>query len=360
VAASGGGGTGEPAPIFVLGNARSGTTLMRLMLSAHPNIYISHETWFYHWEKLCPESMSGDEFLRHYFQTFSFRWKRIDPADVLSKLPTPLPRDRVSEALREILRLRAARNGKPRYGDKSPIHTAYVGRILTDFPDAKIIHTVRDPRATVLSQARMPWGSRSDVANCLAYEAVSRNMDLFKDYVLQVRLEDLLADPKTEMGRVLDYVGEPWDDAVLDHAAHLPVDDDMPPTPWLSQAAESVQRPEKPWARISSGRLRLIENMTKRSSDAYGYTREASGSPLARIGAFLTLLGSSGETRRYLKAIRRWVEADRDPAHWADLDGYLTLFKEVNPDYWKRNPGFDMPKPPPLPSSMPKQEQPAG
>src|SRR5690349_12020259 len=222
----------EPGPIFVVGTGRSGTTLLRFMLSAHPRIYITHEASFYVWERMYPRRAPAADFLRYYFQSPSFRWLRLDPERVMAGLPGDLPRSRIGEAYANVMRQKAAEYGRIRFGDKTPSHAAHLTRTFEDFPDARVVHITRDPRGTVLSLSRMPWAAASLYANAAFCEIERRKVCRDDRRVLKIRLEDLLTDARGTMGRVLEDVGEPWNDAVLDHARNVPDKNDMPPLPW--------------------------------------------------------------------------------------------------------------------------------
>ena len=176
----------ERSPIFVVGTGRSGTTLLRFMLSAHPRIYLTHEASFYVWESLLPK----DDFVESYLQTYSFRWMRVDPARVRARVVDP---GRSADAFTAVMREKAAQYGRVRWGDKTPGHTHFLKRIFEDFPEAKVVHIVRDPRATVLSLCRMPWASKSPYANAVYCELDWKKAEPFRERMLQVRLEDLLA-----------------------------------------------------------------------------------------------------------------------------------------------------------------------
>ena len=67
--------------------ARSGTTLLRQMLTAHPRIHITHEAGFYSYARHAPAGMRAAEWLELYFQTYSFAWMRLAPAVVRDALP---------------------------------------------------------------------------------------------------------------------------------------------------------------------------------------------------------------------------------------------------------------------------------
>jgi hypothetical protein len=51
------------APIFVIGTGRSGRTLLRQMLNAHPRIYITHEAFFYSYASQAKPGTSATEWL---------------------------------------------------------------------------------------------------------------------------------------------------------------------------------------------------------------------------------------------------------------------------------------------------------
>ena len=63
------------------------------------------------------------------------------------------------------MRSKAEQRHKPRYGDKNPLDTHNLPRILADFPDARIVYIMRDPRPTVMSFNRMPFGTSSSLLN---------------------------------------------------------------------------------------------------------------------------------------------------------------------------------------------------
>jgi hypothetical protein len=335
------------APIFVIGTGRSGTTLLRFMLSAHPRIYISHEASFYVVEQLFPRRAPRRDFLDYYFRTPSFRWLRVDPARVVAGLPDPLPRERVPDAYAAVMREKAAQYGRVRYGDKTPSHAAHLGRIFRDFPGARVVHIVRDPRGTVQSLTRMPWASGSLAVNALFCEIERRQVARYRDRVLQIRLEDLLADPRATMGRVLDHVGEPWDDAVLDHARHLPDPNDMPPYPWLQSAAGDRVAPAAAFAGLSPLEVRAIERTTRRIMVEFGYAPAELADEPSALAVWWERMRGIPALVRCLRSFARLARYGRD-ANNLDSPRMKALWREVNPGAWSRYPGFEIPDPPPL------------
>src|SRR5258708_39658271 len=79
------------SPIFVIGSGRSGTTLLRLMLCAHPRIYLTHEAMFYLLEPRFLRKMRARAGLKSCFRWPAFRALGVDPGKVLAGLPVPRP-----------------------------------------------------------------------------------------------------------------------------------------------------------------------------------------------------------------------------------------------------------------------------
>ncbi len=320
------------APIFIVGNPRSGTTLMRTMLSAHPNIYITHESWFYIWLALADDDVPAAKVLDCYFDTFSYRWLGLPTSEVLGDMPRTITRDSLHVAFRSLMRRKAEKLGKNRYGDKSPGHTAHLTSIFRDFPDALVIQMVRDPRTSVDSLRSMPWGCPRDLGNCLVYEHARKELIPFADRVLRVRLEDLRSQPETQLRRILDFVREPWDDAVLNHSSNRP--DDMPPLPWFESANGPVTSDERRLAAISADRIGLIETVCKESLREFGYAPLKTAGRPGKLSTMLRIKSETRDTVHYAREMARIFADLRDPDRWRDIaESWLEVLAPVNPGW---------------------------
>ncbi len=343
----------ESAPIFVVGTGRSGTTLLRRVLCAHPRIHIAHELSFYVWRDLAGRRRDAASFVRYFFRTFSFRWQRLDPAEVLRRLPSAPDRPEALPAVFEtVMRCLAEREGKARFGDKTPGHASHLAQIYADFPEARVVHVVRDPRGTLPSLARMPWASGADLANAFLYEGDFRATEAYRERLLRVRLEDLVAEPEPTLRRVLDFVGEPFDPRVLEHSAHPPHHDGAPPLPWLAGAARPVATGRAAGASLPPLRLRKIEWLCRRAMAAYGYAPAdpAEVPEFSPLRLWLAILREVPETVRTVWILGRLMARYRDPANFDD-PATDALFARLNPGAWRHYPGFEMPRPPPLPAA---------
>jgi hypothetical protein len=211
---------GRPAP-FVVGATRSGTTLLRLMLDAHPDVAIPSETHFIHkLVKTCERwrvtpDMLADVIIEHK------RWGDFHlDADELRRRFRALDPLTMSDALRTFYGLYAEKHGKPRWGDKTPGYLRYMRRIEWILPEARFIHLVRDGRDVALSVLPMNWGPNSITeAAELWVERVSiaREQGALVEHYTEVKYEDLVTRPEATLRRVADFLELPWDPVMLDY-----------------------------------------------------------------------------------------------------------------------------------------------
>lgn len=321
------------APIFIVGYSRSGTSLLRAMLNAHPAIHIAQESAFYQW--LQPMRMREARAARAWFEGYarsaSFRLLGVDPAPILADTPADLPRAEAGRhLLPRVLGDRAARLGRRRWGDKTPLHSQRLDVIFRDFPEARVIHVARHPAPTVASIGAMPWGTDSAWLSASLYRDVTRAVSAQGDRVLILRLEDLLSDPREALSRALSFLGEPWDDRVLKHERHPTPED--PPLPWLTQAAGALKRPSRQAPReegeLDPALTRIVERVCAQAMQVLGYAP----TPMAREPSFgdrlRALVMDSGRALRFLAHAARtapWTPERLDP-----VDQLRWLF-QLNP-----------------------------
>jgi hypothetical protein len=218
---------GPTTPFFVMGCPRSGTTLLALMLHAHSRIAVPPETRFL-MKTYRQQRVLGD---------LSVAANRARLADMITDRSTRfhdlgLSADAIREAVIAgpptvgsaagiVFRSYAQRFGKPRWGDKRPHHYRSVIALRAMFPDAQFIHIVRDGRDCVASLKRVPWWTKDSIhAMALWTAAVDRGRRAGKRLgpgaYLELRYEDLVADPEREMRRVCDFLGETFEAAMLE------------------------------------------------------------------------------------------------------------------------------------------------
>jgi hypothetical protein len=223
---------GAPAP-FVVGVGRSGTTLLRLMLDAHPEMAVPPETHF------LPALID------------SFKALRVTPERALAAIETApqsgLPESGVEpEALLERLRairrlnapdsirafygLYAERAGKPRWGDKTPRYVTALAKIGRAVPEARFVHMIRDGRDVALSTSRRMVelrGSRPVPADRMAKRwrhriLSARRVASVADRYLEIRYEDLVLDTEPTLRRVCQFAELDFEPVMLDYYERAP------------------------------------------------------------------------------------------------------------------------------------------
>lgn len=232
--------------IYIVGNSRSGTTMMGRILGNHPDIGVFHEIHFF--EQLWTvtdkhQTLSVDAALslaarligKHREGYFT----RIDPGKyiaeakgVLNSMDEPMTSDKVYEAF---LSYETALKGKRIPCEQTPQNVFYIAEILDLFPDARFINMIRDPRDVLLSQ-KWKWKRRFLGARNIPFWEAFRSwinyhpLTISKlwnasvaaaakyagdDRVLLLRFEDLLQDPEKEIRAVCEFAGVFFDKNLL-------------------------------------------------------------------------------------------------------------------------------------------------
>ena len=215
-------------PIFIVGCPRSGTTLLQLMLHAHPAIAIPPENRFL-LELYDRRENFGDLSERHNrrkLAKFIVKRRRSKVRDyglndartrrrIVQEAPT------LGAAAGVVFRSYAARFGKRRWGDKRPAYIQRLDVVLRMFPDAQVIHIIRDGRDCVSSLKHMPWWKGGSMVAIWTWRAAIINgrrarARLAPDAYIEVRYEDLVAAPTDELRRLCEFLGEEFDEAMLE------------------------------------------------------------------------------------------------------------------------------------------------
>ena len=223
---------GAPAP-FIVGVGRSGTTLLRLMLDAHPRLAIPPETHFVpaviqaFWRlRVTPERVL--EAMRSGERT-GWPDSGLDEATMLARLRAIKPLN-APDTLRAFYRLYAERYGKERWGDKTPHYVTALPRIGRALPEARFVHVIRDGRDVALSTNRRLVelrGSRPVPIERMAKRwrhriLTARGVTQVADRYLEVRYEDLVLDTEPSLRRVCEFIELDFDAAMLSYHERAP------------------------------------------------------------------------------------------------------------------------------------------
>jgi len=287
-------------PIFIVGCPRSGTTLLQLMMHAHPRIAIPPETRFVmsaYGRRLSFGDLEDPARRRKLADWIVNRRQSrfyelgLDGEKVTEEIvagPGTL-----GSALGIVLRSYAERFGKPRWGDKRPSYFQSVDVLLRLFPDAQIIHLIRDGRDCVASLKEMPWykgnvySAVSGWAEAIDFARNARRR-LPADTYHELQYEHLISDPESTLRKLCDFIGEEFSPAMCEphRLASVAVPERKT---WHSRTHGAVTTARSgSWRyRLEPWEISLCETVLRDRLEAYGY--ELSGAPkapLAKLAAY--------------------------------------------------------------------------
>ena len=209
-------------PIYIGGPERSGTSLIYALLASHPNIAMTRRTNMWtHFYNQYGDISQPENFERCL--SMMMRYKRL-----LLLKPDP---DRIRGEFRQgeqtYARLfalleehYAEQMGKPRWGDKSLNTERYADAIFAAYPEARVLHMVRDPRDRY-SSALTRWKvSRGGVGAGIAIwlssiKLAKRNHEKYPDRYKIMRYETLVNQPEETMREICAFIGEEYTPAIF-------------------------------------------------------------------------------------------------------------------------------------------------
>ena len=144
----------------------------------------------------------------------------VNPRTIVDEIVSRTAAPTFVEIVRAMFERYADHVGRPRWGEKTPHNVYFVPEIAGDFPDARFIHLVRDGRDVAAEQLRSAFGPRNVYAAALLWRqtmaaGLGGRADLKPTRWLDVRYETLVAEPEAELRRILGFLQEDFDPAVL-------------------------------------------------------------------------------------------------------------------------------------------------
>ena len=216
-----------PAP-FVVGVGRSGTTLLRMMLDAHPQLAIPPETHFVPRLIGAAEAwrVTPERLLDVVVNDPHRRWGDfgISEEEYLERL-REIPRVNQADPVRAFFRLYAEKVGKQRWGDKTPGYLSRMRRIKRTLPEARLVHVIRDGRDVALSWNRrlaQREGKEPVPVERLAQRwrrqitGAREDASAIGDYI-EVHYEHLVLATEPTLRRVCEFIELPWEPVMLSY-----------------------------------------------------------------------------------------------------------------------------------------------
>lgn len=209
-------------PIFIGGPDRCGKTSLRACLVSHPRISIpsvGSNMWSYFYGQY--GDLGRPENLERCLAAL-LRYKHVrcldpDPERIRREFSAgPRTYGRLFALIHQH---HAEREGKPRWGDQTGLIERYADAIFDEFPEARMIHMLRDPRDRYHASLELWPGGKGRAGGAAArwlYSArlARRNLRRYPGRYLIVRFEDLVCQPEETLRAVCDLIGETYTPAM--------------------------------------------------------------------------------------------------------------------------------------------------
>jgi hypothetical protein len=267
-------------PIVIGGLSRTGKTQARLVLEAHPDLSLTRRTkmWTRFYERFgdLAEDHNLERCLSVMLADPAVGQLEPDPERIRRELHAGAPS--YARLFGLFHRHHAQRRGKRRWGDQLGHAERFAEPILSAFPDARIVHMVRDPRTVAAVDGALRRGrlGRETALWLESARLALRNVARCPDRYTVVRYEDLARDPHETIGQVCAFLGEECLPEMTRAASSLRFDD-----------AASTEAPRS--ERASRSARAFIDEYAGPELDALGYEHGLPRrSRLERVGFLVT------------------------------------------------------------------------
>ena len=265
--------------VFVVGMERSGTSLLRSILNGSRELAVAPEThfvnrWLPRWAgQDASNPMVFERFWNEFTASQHFAKLQVEPDLVWDSL-----RDGGIECWRDVhvglLAAFASARGRVRLGEKVPAYFRHIDRLLEWYPDARIVYSVRDPRAVVASHRVLdePWAAGSDYELCRKWRQRASAAVRWAEHpqVEIVRYEDLVDDAGHTVRAICRFVGIEPSDEMLMRASPAASHDRVDPAGAVADTQVAAWR-----QRLSPRQAELIAWATRSESISLGYDSTA-------------------------------------------------------------------------------------
>lgn len=203
---------------------RSGTTLLQSILNAHSNIAFTPESHFLY-KYLSPKSKipipeGKADLLNILEKDEDLKRIQVNLPELIKELD--IDKNIWINLFKGILDRYAEDENVQNIGDKDPMNSGLLKVIKKHFPEAYVLHIIRDPRDVLLSRLKSEWGAKFPLLAHLGDHKVSlekalkEGPELFGDKYIETRYEDLIANTDTEVKNICESLPIEFEDRMLD------------------------------------------------------------------------------------------------------------------------------------------------
>lgn len=279
-------------PVFIVGAPRSGTTLLQYMLRSHPALSLpTGESHFFiplyrNAAQYGDLSQAGN--VRNVLRAMEARSAAFLHTDLhglkfdVDTLTAALVAEghrTMRDIITALFEKNAAGEGKPRWGDKTPYYVQHIPKLLEWWPNAQIIHIIRDGRDVALSM----FGRRHDFRAYNTYHVAkqwqqyvetghAQGQPLPASQYLELRYEDMISDQKAALQKICSFLDEAYSDDLLEYKKS----GEAGKTPLLQKPVQKSNQDK--WKHdMTPWQIRVFESATADTLKKFGYTLSTSG-----------------------------------------------------------------------------------
>jgi Sulfotransferase family len=311
-------GQAETTPFFLVGNDRSGTTVLRLVLDRGAAAIPPESMFLVDFAPARKRGGLGDRETAERLLREVWSHPRVRLWG-LPEEPPELPSDLSHEpAYRFIVsapfEALARAQGKERWGDKTPLYLRHLDELDAVWPDARFVVLVRDGRDVALSVMRVPFGANNVWAAARWWaEGIRIGQEAERRYpgrVLTVRYEELVTQPEPQTRRVCGFLGIPFapDMLAIERTDATKILEDQ--TGWFTEIWAGINAsPVGKWRRqMTLEERRVFAAVAGRELEALGYEVEE---PSSLGGARAAVYAGHDAAMRLVNFVRLRVVQER-------------------------------------------------
>ena len=281
----------ETTPFFIIGSGRNGSTLLARLLNEHPQIFLPPEQFamphiifrwhffrFWPWGKFCKKALElFSKNNQNWNMTKEEKQKTLDELNSLQ----PLYRN-AANAINTIFttfgKLRQQKFSL--WGDHTSLSTSFVPLILKEFPEAKFIFLVRDPRDVVLSYSKIEGHpAQEPIKSAKKWKNSIQTYKWLKEKhpekVMYLRYEDLVTNTEIQLKEICSFIGMSQADLFPTPNEHEKVRDRLGTegkahheNVYLSVSANAIEK----WkTELEPKTLEKVEKITRKAAESFGY-----------------------------------------------------------------------------------------
>lgn len=288
--------TPENVPFFfIIGRPRSGTTLLRSIFDAHPNVILPFESPVIlnlyrkykkpvKWNDAAVDELYADLCRQPYFE----RWQ-VDKTKLKERILSVQGDISFNLLIRLIYQGYQSVFDKAEtlwFGDKNPVYSFYADRLYRMFPDARFIHITRDYRDNLVSLKQVTF--EAPIPALIAYRWVRANRLIDKiirkapNQVYRLRYEDLAALPEEKTREICAFLGIDFHPSQLEYRTKLE-NAKSRAADYQLRNHQSLMKPVNTgriaiWKdSLTPAEIKTMDMVTGKNAAEHGYEREYKG-----------------------------------------------------------------------------------